>query len=106
MPEEPILGNYVKLVPDKGVRMHLSNPRIVERTIKDPKTGRVKTVRALEFDVTELNGVPVSKTFSTLSEKLAQQLMALWETGILKERPVEIVWHPRDFATEYEVRVV
>ena len=50
MPEEPILGNYVRLVPEKPVRMRLTNPRIVERTIKDPKTGRIKTVRALEFD--------------------------------------------------------
>ncbi len=101
-----VLGNFVRLVPDTPVRMRLDNPRIEDRTIRDPKTGRIKMVRALVFDVLELNGVPVRRVFSTLSEKLASQLMALYDAGIIPEHVVEIVWHPRDYATEYEVRVL
>jgi len=101
-----LLGNYVKLEPDKPKTLRLSNPRIVEKVIRDPKTGRLKTVKALEFDVTEEDGIPVSKVFSTLSEKLATQLWTLWESSILSEHKVQIIWHPRDYATEYEVRVI
>lgn len=101
-----VLNNYVQLPPNKPVRMRLKNPRIEERQIRDPKTGLTKTVRALVFDVYELDGVPGQWIFSTLSEKLATQLMALWQSGVLQERAVEIVRLPRDFATEYEVRVI
>ena len=102
----PILGNYVVLEPGKPKRLRLTNPRIEERIIRDPKTGRIKTVRALVFDCIEEDGRPVSKQFSTLSEKLATVLWSLWEQGVLKDHVVEIVWHPMDFATEYEVRVL
>jgi len=101
-----VLSNYVELPPNTPVRLRLKNPRIEERQIRDPKTGIVKTVRALVFDVYEKDGVPGSWIFSTLSEKLATQLMALWQTGILQNHAVEIVRIPRDFATEYEVRVI
>jgi len=101
-----VLNNYVTLPPNTPVRMRLKNPRIEERQIRDPKTGLTKTVRALVFDVYELNGTPGHWIFSTLSEKLATQLMALWERGILQEHAVEITRIPRDFATEYEVRVI
>ena len=100
---ELILGNYVKLEPGKPKRLVLTNPRIVEITIRDPKTKLVKTVRALEFDVLEEDGRPVRKVFRTLSEKLAEALMALWEHREGDRICVIITWHPMDFATEYEV---
>jgi len=100
-----ILGNFVRLVPDKPKRLKLTRPRIEERIIRDPKTGRTKVVRALVFDVLEEDGLPVSKIFSTLSEKLAAQLLAIWEHRRADYIDVTIIWHPRDFATEYEVIV-
>jgi len=98
-----LLANYVKLIPEQKKCMKLDNPRIEERVVRDPKTGRNKIVRALVFDCLEEDGVATFKTFSTLSEKLATTLYNLWNTGELKRKRVCIVWHPRDFATEYEV---
>ena len=101
-----VLGNFVKLVPNEPKRLRLKNPRIEERIIHDPKTGRVKRVRAWVADCYEEDGIPVSKTFSTLSEKLASTLQALHDAGMLEDRLIEIVWRPMDYATEYEVRVL
>jgi len=101
-----VLANYVQLVPNQPKRLKVKNMRIEERQITDPKTKLPKTVRALVFDVYEEDGVPVSKTFSTLSEKLAQQLKALYENGVLENKTLVITWRPRDYATEYEVYVM
>ena len=102
-----LLANYVRLEPEKEkcLRFRENSLRIEERTIRDPKTGVVKTVRALVLDVIEEDGIPVSKTFSTLSEKLAQILYNLHSTGELYRHYVCITWHPRDYATEYEVHL-
>ena len=85
-----ILANYVKLVPEKPkiLRFKKDSLRIEERVITDPKTKVVKTVRALVLDVIEEDGVPVSKTFSTLSEKLAQTLYKNPIRGIESGRAV------------------
>lgn len=101
-----VLGNFVKLEPERPKRLKLTRPRIEERIIHDPKTGMTKVVRALVFDCIEEDGRPVSKTFSTLSEKLARMLLAIWERRTKDYIYVEIIWYPRDFATEYEVRVL
>ena len=98
------LINYVVLPPDTPKKLKLSDPRIEERIIRDPKTGMLKTVKALVFKCTEEDGKPVNKTFSTLSRKLAQMLMALWERRRTDYIYVEIIRHPADYATEYEVR--
>ena len=98
-----LLKNYIKLKPEEKVCMRLENPRIEERIVHDPKSGRITIKRALVFDVTEVNGEPIHSQFSTLSEKLATTLYSLWESGELKNKRVCIIWHPRDFATEYEV---
>ena len=99
-----IIANYVVLPPNKPKRLKLTDPHIEERTIRDPKTGMLKTVKALVFKCIEEDGVPVNKVFSTLSVKLARMLMALWERRPGDYIYVEIVRHPMDYATEYEVR--
>ena len=104
MPVKPvILGNYVVLEPNKPKRLVLTNPRIVEYAIKDPKTKLTKTVRALEWDVLEEDGAPTKKVFRVLSEKLAQQLMTLWEHRGTDKICVVITMFGEDLAKDYEV---
>ena len=100
---ELLLGNFVKLEPEKPKRLRVDKLWIEERVIRDPKAKITKRVRALVLHVIEEDGMPVDKLFSTLSEKLAQQLYALHLSGELYRRTLVIVWHPKDFATQYEV---
>jgi len=102
-----VLANYVRLEPMKWkcMRFKEKSGRIEERIWRDPVTGIVKTGRALVFDVMEEDGVPVSKVFSTLSEKLASKLWMLHETGEAYTHRVCIRWTPRGYATEYEIRL-
>ena len=98
-----VLGNYVKLPANVPKTLKLTRMRIEERVIEDPKTHLTKTVRALVFDCIEEDGRPVSKIFSTISEKLATQLYALWNRRTRDYIKVRITRIPRDYATEYEV---
>jgi hypothetical protein len=66
----------------------------------------VKTVNAWVADCFEEDGIPVSKSFSTIAEKLAGQLEAISRSVKLENVTVGIVWRPADFATEYEVHVL
>ena len=66
-----MLENYIKLVPGVPVRLHFAAHAIVDKAITDPLTGLPGTRRSLVFNVDRENGVEVSKTFSTLAEKLA-----------------------------------
>ena len=100
------LENYVKLQPGVEMVLMLSNPRIEERVIIDPVTKREKTVKAWVADVTEQNHIPVSKTYSTLSEKHAAQLQQLFDTGVLPGRRTGITKYPRGLATQFTIRTL
>ena len=100
-----ILKNYVRLEPNKTKQLVLTNPRIVEYTIRDPKTKLPKQVRALEWDVLEEDGVPVHKTFRVLSEKLAQMLWTYWEHRSGDRICVKITKFGTDLAVDYEVEL-
>ena len=69
-----VLGNWVVLRPGERKRLHFYSHSVIERVITDPVTGAQKTVRSLVMWVDEEDGVPVKKTFSVISEKLAGQL--------------------------------
>lgn len=101
--EPRILQNYVRLTPGVRKRLVLTEPVIEEVTIRDPKTNRPKSIRRLRFTVLEEDGVPVTKYFTTPSEKLAQMLMAIWERRVGDRICVEIVEFGRDLAKDYEV---
>lgn len=101
-----VLPNYVVLPPNTPKTLKLTRPRIEERIITDPKTKLPKTVNALVFDCLEEDGVPVHKIFSTLSDKLATQLMAIWNARRRDYIVVRITRRPRDYATEYEVEIL
>lgn len=69
-----LLSNYIRLVPGLPTRMHFTDDYIVDREIADKETGKPKRIKSLVFYVDEVNGEPDSRTFSILSEKLAQHM--------------------------------
>ena len=66
-----LLMNYVALVPGVPTRMHFTDDYKIQRTIADRETGKPKPIDSLVFQVDELNGEDVARTFSILSQKLA-----------------------------------
>ncbi len=66
-----VLMNYVALVAGVPTRMHFTDDYEITRTIADKETGKPKRILSLVFQVDELNGEDVSRTFSVLSQKLA-----------------------------------
>ncbi len=101
------LANYVKLERDreKVLRIRAGSFRLEDRTITDPVTKQSKVRRAAVVDVVSEDGVPVSKTFSTLSEKLASSLSVLHDNGTLYTYSVAITMTGEGFATEYQLRL-
>ncbi len=67
-----VLENYVKLVQGVPCRLHFADHAIVRRAITDPDSHRAKEVNALEFVVDREDGKVVSKSYSILSEKHAE----------------------------------
>ena len=102
------LENYVKLVSDveKVLRIKEGSFRVEDRLIMDPKTHIEKTTRAAVVDVIEEDRVPVTKTFSTLSEKLATTLKTMHDNGDLYKYSVGVTKRGVGFRTEYEVRLI
>jgi len=101
--EPRVLSNYVKLIPGERKKLVLTDPRIEEVTIKDPKTQRPKSLRRLVFTVLEEDGVATTKYFSTVSEKLAQMLMTIWDKRTTDRICVYITEFGKDLAKDYEV---
>jgi len=101
--EPRILSNYVKLVPGVRKRLVLRDPVIEEIAIVDPHTKRPKPLRRLRFTVVEEDGVAVTKYFTTLSEKLAQMLMAIWDRRTADAICVYIAEFGTSLAKDYEV---
>ena len=67
----PLLMNYVRLEPGVPARMHFTDDYLIDRTIQDRDSGKEKRVKSLVFQVDELDGEDVNRTFSILSQKLA-----------------------------------
>lgn len=101
-----VLGNYVEL--PRGVRkcLRLKDCKIVEKVVKDPILGISLPKRSYVCLVTEEDGRPVNKIFSTLSEKLATQLETLRQSGVLYERIICITRLGEGYATDYQVEVL
>ena len=67
-----VLENYVKLAEGVPCRLHFTDHAIIKKTITDPLTHRAKEVSALEFVVDRRDGKVVSMSYSTVSEKHAE----------------------------------
>ena len=78
------LENWVKLPPGKTVCMRFSEYRVTPRQITDPYFKTPRTVESLIFLVSHVDGKPVDKTFSVLSEKLAQEFEPYLDDGTYK----------------------
>jgi len=102
------LENYVKLRADLEtvIRVKDGSFRVEAATITDRQTRAPKQVRKAVVDVIEENSLPVSKTFSTLAEKLAAQLRTMHDNGDLYRYRIGLTWHPAGYATEYSIRLL
>lgn len=102
------LENYVKLVPgvEKVLRFKPESFRIEPRQIRDPVTKAFKGVRAGVADVTEEDGKPVTKTYSTLSEKHAAQLGVLHDNGQLYHYKIGLTVRGSGYGREYQIRLI
>ena len=70
-----MLMNYIALQPGVPTRMHFTDDYNIERTINDrERPGQTKRIKSLVFQVDELEGADVSRTFSVMSQKLAAHL--------------------------------
>jgi hypothetical protein len=93
------------LIPGVKKRLKLKDPVVEEVTIKDPVTKMPKVIRRLRFTVVEEDGLPTTKYFTTPSEKLAQQLMAVWEKRTGDTICVEITEFGTGLAKDFEVSI-
>ena len=75
------LENWVKLPVGKVVCMHFREYRVTPRQITDPMFNVPRTVTSLVFLVDRVDGKPVDKTFSVVSERLAQEFEPYLEDG-------------------------
>ncbi len=99
------LGNFVQLSNDIPKRLHFTAWKIVEREITDPHTKSPKKAKVLQLDVSREDGIQVSKTYSVLSEKHAQQLAPYLENQSFLRFDFIITRRGRGFLTEYTVRI-
>jgi len=100
------LENYVKLVPDveKVLRFKPESFRIEPRAIIDTVTRAPRTINAAVLDVIEEDGATVTKSFSTLGEKLAATLKVAHDNGTLYRYRVGIKMTGEGFGREYALR--
>lgn len=66
-----LLMNYVQLFPGVPARMHFTDDYMIDRAIREKESGKDKRVKSLVFQVDELDGADVNRTFSIMSQKLA-----------------------------------
>ena len=78
------LENWVKLPVGKVVCMRFREYRVTSREITDPFWKTPRMVESLLFLVDRVDGKPVDKTFSVVSEKLSQEFKPYLEDGTYK----------------------
>ena len=78
------LENWVKLPPGKVVCMRFKEYRVTSREITDPFWKTPRKVDSLLFLVDRVDGKPVDKTFSVVSERLAQEFEPYLADGSYK----------------------
>lgn len=71
--------NWVVLKPGVPVTLHFAAHKMVDRVITDPVFGVQKKVSSLMFLVDQENGAVVTKSFSVVSQKLAEDLRGYLE---------------------------
>ena len=102
----PIYPNFVKLDVNECHVFIFDDMWVEKRKIKDPKSGRIKTVVAYVLHIVKLDGIECDKTISFLSYKAQQYLDELKKRGWLFGRPIKICRRGTDFYTEYEFELM
>ena len=74
--------------------------------VKDPETGKLKTITGLVLHAVELDGRPVDMPYSTISANHKSALKALIPTNQLFSRVIIITKVPAGRATEYKIQVI
>ncbi len=100
-----VLKNYIELQEGIPTRLHFIAHAIVTKEITDPLTGLPKQVKSLVFSVDRLDGIEILSSFSTVGEKLADQLWAYVKEGRYRGLEFTITKHGRGFQTRYDVAV-
>jgi len=67
------ISNYVTLAPGVRVRLHFKDHRILPRVITDPVRNVQVERESLMMYVDKMDGVPVDKIYSILSQKHAAE---------------------------------
>ena len=98
-----VLRNYVVLEEGIPTRMHFVSHTIQVRDITDPLSGLPKARRALVFEVDELNGNPVTASFSTLSEKLSEEFAPYLPGERYRNYDIGITQVGTGFRTRFQV---
>lgn len=100
-----VLDNYVKLQPGIPKRLHFTSHAIVDNDITDKLTGLVIKKTQLMFVVDREDGLAVSKTFSTLAERLAVQLLPDLENKDYINKEYVITMFGTGYQTRYSLDV-
>ena len=74
-----VVENWVVLKPGVPVTLHFRAHKIVDRVITNHIFEVARTVKSLMFLVDEEDGRPVDKTFSVVSQKLADEFSGYLE---------------------------
>lgn len=98
-----VLGNFVKLIPGVPTRLHFTDHQIVKKTITDPDSHRVKEANALEFVVDRENGAVVSKSYSILSEKHAEDFRRYLDDKSYRQFDFAITVYGKSYLAVYSV---
>lgn len=101
-----MLMNYIELVRDVPVRMHLSDRYDITREVHDKLLNRVKSVNSLTFWVDELDGQPASRSFSVLSDRLRGKLEPYLAGNRFREFDLVITKRGEGFAVDWSVEAV
>lgn len=97
-----VLENFIRLVDGVPISMHFTAYTIAPIDRRDPLTGFISQVNSLIFNVDMENGQPVSKTFSTLSSKLAAMFEPFLADEDYKRRTFIITKRGSSFDTDFE----
>ena len=101
-----MLMNYIALETDRPIKIHVTDDYVVDRSIADNVRGGLKRVKSLVFQVDELDGESVSRTFSILSDKLAAKFQPYLRDRAYRNFDFRITKTGIDLATNFIVEAL
>lgn len=99
-----ILSNYITIERDQTEVLHFKGHELADRVVRDPVTGREKSVKTLIMYVDERGGAATDTVFSIISDKLATQLGPWLEGERYKRFTFAITRRGAGFLTDWEIQ--